>query len=480
MERFREYRPKQIAFIQFDPVQHFGKDSFECFLVHTIGTLDLAGFWSNDDKGGEPPYDPRAMLGIILYGFCRGIFSSRKLENACRNDLGFQYVSGFNTPDHAAICRFIQDHQKMVREVFRQIVYIADSSGFIDYRTLALDGTKIRANVSKDFTGTISDFRKRLASLDKAIGEAMERLRQPEDGDEASPTRRLCRLQDRKRRIEAFLDQAQELKNSEGKEKAQNATDPESRMMKFPSGLFLAGYNAQACVDSKSGLIVGELVCQAEADRGLLNPVLDMVKGLPESPPEPVKVLADSGYWGSEQLSQAAERGVDAYIPDPYQNYHKSHETPRLIDVYHQGADLMAKCSGGKVIKAGKQKVYKDKSKGDVVRIFTTSKTETCLGCSLNSQCFPGLKARKEFSMSVSKAENFDVLKKLAERMGSKRGRALYNQRMPLMERTFAETKAVLGFQRFLRRGLVRVQSEWTLVCSAVNLRRLHAAQRMA
>jgi transposase len=108
MERFRGYEPDQQVFMTFNPSEKFGRDSFECFLVTTINDFDVTAFWANTDRGGETPYDPRAMLGIILYGFCQGIFSSRKLEHSCRHDLGFMYVSGHNSPDHAAICRFLK------------------------------------------------------------------------------------------------------------------------------------------------------------------------------------------------------------------------------------------------------------------------------------------------------------------------------------------------------------------------------------
>lgn len=122
MERYRDYESDQQCFLTLDPSETFGQKSFETFLVTTIKNLDLSAFWSNNDLGGEAPYDPRAMLGIVLYGFCRGIFSSRKLEYACRNDMSFIYVSGHNCPDHAAICRFLKKFDVELKQVFRQFV----------------------------------------------------------------------------------------------------------------------------------------------------------------------------------------------------------------------------------------------------------------------------------------------------------------------------------------------------------------------
>jgi transposase len=119
MERFRTYEPDQQVFTTLIPSENFGRDSFEYFLVTMINDFDVTAFWANPDRGGETPYDPRAMLGIILYGFCQGIFSSRKLEHSCRNNLGFMYVSGHNCPDHAAICRFLKKYDQELKLIYR-------------------------------------------------------------------------------------------------------------------------------------------------------------------------------------------------------------------------------------------------------------------------------------------------------------------------------------------------------------------------
>ena len=177
MDRFKAYEPDQQVFITIDPSEQFGRDSFESFLVSTIKELDVSAFWSNIDRGGETPYDPRSLLGIILYGFCRGIYSSRKLEHSCRYDLGFMYVSGHNAPDHAVICRFLNKYKQEIKLAFRQLVYVAHSKGYIDYHCLALDGTKIRANVSRSYTGTLKDFKKRTARKrpQRDFGEKLRR-----------------------------------------------------------------------------------------------------------------------------------------------------------------------------------------------------------------------------------------------------------------------------------------------------------------
>ena len=120
------------------------------------------------------------MLGVIFYGISQGVMTSRKMERACRNHLGFMYVSGHGKPDHATICRFINEHFEGIKEVFSQLLYMAHEQGYLDYREIATDGTKIRANASKRFSGTIRDFEKRKRKLEEKIGQALEKLKQAE------------------------------------------------------------------------------------------------------------------------------------------------------------------------------------------------------------------------------------------------------------------------------------------------------------
>ncbi len=130
MARYRQYEPNQMVMMPLNPAMAFPEGTFERFLVDTIGKFDLHGFdVEKDDRGGEPSYDPRTLLGIIFYGFCRGIFSSRRLSAACIHDVAFMFVSGFVTPEHSTICRFIAMHKEAIKSLFAQVLYIADNGG---------------------------------------------------------------------------------------------------------------------------------------------------------------------------------------------------------------------------------------------------------------------------------------------------------------------------------------------------------------
>ncbi|MBI9103091.1 MAG: transposase [Spirochaetales bacterium] len=314
MERFRIYDPNQQVMMILNPSNNFGEDSFEVFLVNIINTLDTSHFWPNEDRGGETPYDPRAMLGIILYGFCRGTFSSRKLERACLTDIGFIYVSGHNTPDHAAICRFLKCWRIQLKEIFAQIVYLAYEKGFIDYKCLSIDGTKIKANASKAFTGTLADFRKRLSSIELSIEESMSRLESNETNIEKTQQKIDKKIKDKKR-ITDFLCESDKILNRQGKEKKQNITDPDCRLMLFSNGTVHEAYNAQACVDGANGLIVAPEVSQEENDRRLLTPVLSKVISPEKAKDDKWQILADSGYWDPNELANAEGKHYELFIP---------------------------------------------------------------------------------------------------------------------------------------------------------------------
>lgn len=480
MDRFRRYEPDQIVLVSIESAVAFGKGSFERFLVETLGELDLTVFWDREDNGGESPYDPRAMLGIVLYGFCRGMFSSRKLENACRTDTGFMYVSGHNCPDHAAICRFIQTKREPLKDVFRQLVYLAHDKGFIDYHTLALDGTKIRANASNRFSGTLKDFRKRLGAIDHSIEKAMVRLEGADEHEEQRLKQRIADLNEDREKIGRFLADSSEILNGKNAEVKQNITDPDCRLMRFADGHVREGYNAQACVEGRSGIIVGCDIVQAESDDKLLTAMLDEVVRPADGDESPTNVLADSGYWDPGEIATAEQKGFTSYIPDrekpnPYSEK-RENDKPKLngFEVLQEG--VYGKCPGGR---RGKARAFlrarKKRDKGGARYRFSFTRNEQCDGCPFLNSCFHGTNTQRIFEVSSAKLHAYAWTEVVRLRLETEEGKKIYSRRMPLMERTFAEAKFILGYDRFLRRFLASVRDEWNLMCCAINVRRLYS-----
>ena len=148
MQRYKPYEPTQSVFICFSPEDHFPLGTFERFLVDVFSQIDFEESVEGPqcDQGGETPYDPRGVFGAIFYGFSKGIFSSRKLETACKQDVGFMYVSGFCTPDHSTFSRYISDRKEMITTIFAKVLFLADKQGYLDYRLIATDGTKVKCS----------------------------------------------------------------------------------------------------------------------------------------------------------------------------------------------------------------------------------------------------------------------------------------------------------------------------------------------
>lgn len=220
---------------------------------------------------------------------------------------------------------------------------------------------------------------------------------------------------------------------------------------------------------------------RAENDRKLLNSVLETIVAPDSIDLTNAKVLADAGYWDPEQLALADSRGFETYVPDQdgsniKQKGQVEDSKPKIIAVTLEGENRAATCNGGKSIRAAPTiRAHKDKNRGDSFYIFPTQRDGTCLECSMRDRCFPLGRTKKSFTMSVMKASNYRTIRLASDRLASPKGREVFSRRMPLIERTFAEIKATMGFRKFLRRGLDKVSLEWTVLCMAYNLRRMHA-----
>jgi transposase len=487
MNRFRRYEPDQVVMTAFDAEKVFPAGSFERFLVDTINEIAIDDFYDHEDKGGETPFDPRAMLGIIFYSFSLSIYSSRKMSTMCEYHQGFQYISGFNTPDYSTICNFIKWNGKAIKEIFKKILYIAQEAGYLDYKMIATDGTKIKANASKAFRGTLEDFRKRERKLANKIEEVLEKQRNAESDEEREYLEKKAeRYKKEKEKIRIFLKEAKEIKTKKGEEMEQNITDPDCRVMKTKDG-YMDGYNAQASVSKGNEFIVAPEVTNAANDIDEFQPMLEKIKEMAPSGNEEeiknAKYLADCGYYSTKNIVSAAEAGIDVYIPDVNdKNYYrdevekKDKENERGIGI--QDCKITIECGQPELECPGKR-VFKNGSlknnNGMRDYIFRVTSQEECKGCSYYNRCCGALKDKKKrFEISAEKIENWEILERHKQKIRTPIGRQIYSNRMPIIEKKFGQIKATNNFRSFLRRGLEKVRIEWILICSTVNLRRLY------
>jgi transposase len=480
MERYKNYEPNQYMWVEYRAEEMFPRGSYEEFLVSTLQQMDVSGFWGKADQGGEPPYHPSGMLGVIFYGISQGVMTSRKMERACRNHLGFMYVSGHGKPDHATICRFINEHCEGIKEVFSQLLYMAHEQGYLDYREIATDGTKIRANASKRFSGTIGDFEKRKRKLEEKIGQALEKLRKAEGEEDEYWERKKERYEGNKKKIEDFLKTARKEFSGSGKERVQNITDSDSRLMKMGKE-YRQGYNAQISVCGKKGMIVAAEVVQHENDREMLP---EMIEAVNANKPEgsgaggEEKHLADKGYMSPEAIRYVQEHEVDVYLPmhaDKYafEDGKQPEERVRVEEclIRLEGDTIVLTCPGGRTME-------RTWEKSRDVYTFTAGATSNCEGCVHFKRCRGNLKGTdKKFEVTEQYLGISGYLERHRKKMQTDEARRVYSRRIDIVEKVFGHIKEDWGIRKMLRRTLPRVRCEWLFTVAAYNIRKLFMIQ---
>ncbi len=416
------------------------EDHLAWFIQDAVGSLDIDALSDRYRMcgKGELPYDPRMMLRVLIYGYCTGTFSSRKIAAQLEDSVAFRVLAGNQMPGHRTICRFRERHIDQFSELFVQVVRLAVEAGMAKVGTLAIDGTKVKANASKHKAMSYDRMQKEEERLKREIRAIVQRaadVDQEEDvefgpdfrGDElpeelARRETRLKSIQEAKERLERRkaeeARQADEKRarkaKAEGREPPkerpggrkypkgqpkpkdqENFTDPDSRIMKDSKG-YEQSFNAQAAVESKSQLIVATEVTNCAADAEALVPMIEQASTNTEQAVG--QVLADAGYRSEENFVVLEEAAIDGYVST-------------------------------------------------------------------------GRESKEE------KKSDLPATARMQEKLATKQGRDRYRTRKHVVEPVFGWVKNVLGFRAFGLRGLPKVNGEWNLVCIAVNLRRMMALQ---
>lgn len=432
------------------------------FISDLVDEMDLSaivGSYESGDGRGRPPYHPLMMVKLLLYGYCIGKVSSRKLEQATHEDVGFRVLACNQHPDHASIAEFRKRHLEELAGLFVQVLKLCERSGLVKLGHVAIDGSKLRANASKHKAMSYE----RMCEKEQQLEAEVKRLlKAAEDADAAEDKRygkevrgdelpaelarresRLVKIREAKASLEAEAKEqakaaaaAVEAKLAERKQREEetgkktpgrapqvvnveeakpkaeaqrNFTDPESRIMKDgATGSFEQSYNAQIAVDGQAQIIVAATLTQAANDKQQLVPVLTEVQTNIGRMPE--KVTADSGYFSTAAVTSEVISSVDLYV------------TP-------------------------------DRSK----------KTEE----------LPELPAASPPPFELDP----DVITGMREKLKTEIGRATYKRRKMIVEPVFGQVKEVRGFRRFSFRGLQKNEAEWSLICLTHNLLKLFRGQ---
>jgi transposase len=419
MRTLRPYEPDQLLLLPPNLREWLPEGHVANFVSDVIDEMDLSEIeaWYADPKRGNVPYNPRMMAKVLVYGYCIGIRSSRRLARAIEEQIPFRVLAAGNLPDFRTIAAFRRRHLAAVRPMFERILELCRLAGLTKLGHVAVDGTKVRANASKHKAMSYGRMKKEDERLSRLVDEMLdeaERLDQDEDarfgadrrGDElpeelANATSRLKKIREAKLALE---EKAREVEGQEPKAKSQrNFTDPESSIMKDSNKAFVQAYNCQAAVDASSQVIVAADVSAMGPDAPQLVPVMDQVEtNMGERPGE---VSADAGYFSEANIEAMRLRGIEPFIAPE-------------------------KCKHGERVVSPVGRPPSDLTPKQRMKRF----------------------------------------------LSTRRGRARYGLRKETVEPVFGQIKEGGGFRQFLLRGIEKAQAEWRLVCLAHNLRKLHLA----
>ena len=442
-KKYRPYEPDQMFLMPPSLIDWLPKDHMVFFVRDLLDRMDLSPITSHyeDEERGYPPYHPKMMTGILLYGYCNGIFSSRKLEQHAQEDVAYRVLAANNQPDHRTISDFRKRHLGALQHLFVEVLRLCEKAGLVKFGHISLDGTKIKANASKHKAMSYGRMKKDAKRLQKEISELLKQAEQTDEredrlygpdkrGDElpeelARRETRLARIMEAKRALEREAKEQAgeddhpkpppdeqmpmarvktELDAKTGKTKVaddaqRSFTDPESRIMPYQK-TFVQGYNAQVAVDSAHQIIVATDLSNNPTDDPLLP---FMVAHLPQ---KPNAFSADAGYSVTEEnLKYLKRRRIDGYIA--------------IKGTKHDQVTTQARSP-----------------RGPIPRDLT-------------------------------------IKERMRRKLRTVKGRRLYARRKCIAEPPIGQIKHVQGFRQFSLRGYAKARAEWFLVAASHNLRKL-------
>jgi transposase len=422
------------------------KDHLARFVVDIVDQLDLSALTAQYRGTGSAAYHPALMLGLLIYGYATGVYSSRRIEAATHESIAFRYIAANAQPDHDSLCAFRKRFVKEIELLFVQVLGIARQMKLLKLGTIALDGTKVHANASRHSALSYGHAQRIEAQLEAEVKELLARAEAadceplPEDlsipQELARREERLAAIRQAKAQIEARAAERDAVQKADfdAKRKARedktartgkkprgkpptppsagvrptdqiNLTDEDSRILPATGKGFEQSYNAQAAVDTESLLVVATGMAQVATDKQQVEPMLEVLAGLPEALGRVEQLLADNGYFSAANVERCVLAGIEPLLA-PGRDGHHAHWEDRFIEP-------------------------------------------------------PPL------------AEPAGALERMKHRLKTRKGRKLYGKRKQTVEPVFGIIKSVMRFRQFLLRGLAAVRGEWTLVTMAWNIKRM-------
>lgn len=430
---FRPYEPDQMFLMPATLREWLPQGHLAYFISDVVEQLDLSAVMERyaGEERGYPPYHPVMMVKVLLYAYCIGVPSSRKIARRLEEDVAFRVLAANNRPDFRTISDFRKEHLKALEGLFLDVLRLCRRAGLVKLGHVALDGTRVKANASRHKAMSYRRMKEEEARLKKEI-EALLREAEAVDAEEDKQygmdrrgdelpeeltfkEGRLRKIQEAREALEAEARQEAERSEREGKEASgvpsdtaqRNFTDPDSRIMPGPGGRhFVQAYNAQVVVDSAHQVIVAAGLSSKPSDKGQAKPMTKLVQA--NTGILPHEMSADAGYYSKVEVEGLTGWGVNVYMPPDKMRH------------------------GRPMLQAPRGRIPANLSAADRMR----------------------------------------------RKLRTKKGRACYGLRKQVAEPVFGQIKQARGYRQFLLRSVEKVSAEWQLICTGHNLLKLFGAYR--
>jgi transposase len=469
--KFRSYDQQQQMMLppaleDFIPSHHFVR-----VLDAVVEQLDLSRLYASYSEEGQPAYHPKMLLKVLLYGYATGVRSSRKMAQKLESDVFFMYLAGMQRPDFRTLSDFRKSKRSFLQEYFTQVLLLCRELGMASLGHVAIDGSKVKASAAKNHIKDRDD----LLQLEEQITEQVDAIlntaqqTDEEEDREHGLEKRGDELPEDLLQKERFLEKLRHAKEKlqEQKLKRVNLTDPDARLMHTGAGSINLCYNTQLAVDSDQQVIVACDVTSHEHDKAQFIPLYEQT--VTNTQRQPREVSADAGYHSGKLYLYLEQRGIDAYVPDTNFPHHFDGEGKECIPPFdrrqfqYEEGDNTYRCPADQVLTF----LRSHARNGVKFRIYEGT---TCPRCRFKEQCISKPTARYR---QIQIYEN-DVFKaQMRAKLLSREGKQRYRKRLGTVEPVFAQLKHHLGFRQFLLRGLEKVRTEFRLLCTAYNIKKL-------
>jgi len=500
MAKFKPLNENQLVMLPISLQDQLVPGTLEHTISHLVDQhVDLSVFDAryNNDETGATAIHPKILLKVILLAYSKGLISSRQIERACQENVIFIALSYGYAPDHSTIAQFISSMQSEIQSIFSNILLVCEQMGLLGGTHFSLDGVKLSANVSKEWSGTFDELKhkrdKLQEKLQRVIAEHAQADQQPELELERQKKRER-RFQVQLERLNQFLQEQEPKRGSDGKEIQSNVIDNESAKMPSSHGV-VQGYNAQTLVDSKHQVILAAEAF-ASQDHENLEPMLQGAKknvaaiGKDETWFQGRQLTADSNYHSFKNLSVCRDEQLDAYIPDIHfrKRDPRFAEQPRFQHGLHGRQRPAPKptlfttsdfsfdptrqvylCPQGKVLTC--------RARNQVNRFRTydiyQARAQDCAACPLRSRCLSKPTTSRRY-LSVQVGTQPNLIDAMKAKIDTQQGKQIYARRLGIVEPVFANICVHKRMHRFTLRSKLKVDVQWGLFALVHNIGKIH------